>query len=111
MENLTVPPEYRWKMNNGPRIRPMDMRNGHLFNTVVMLWHHFMPPEAVLFSGYRQWRFPDSFDCEVALRGLVPELLNRGPDGFTPFQIAALDKMAVYLRSKNAKLGEILRLT
>lgn len=45
---VQVDPNYRWKMaaaNGGDHLRPSEMRTGHLFNVVKMIWNNKMPRE------------------------------------------------------------------
>lgn len=74
------------------------MRTGHLFNTIAMLWHHFMPPEARLYA-HKRYRMGERFTpeyTEEALRVLLAELMSR--DDMTPFQRRSLEKMAGFFR-------------
>jgi len=104
---LQAPTDYRWTMSDGTSIAPVDMKTDHLFNTVVMLWHHTMPAEAELYP-HRRWRLGPRFTPEytdTAIRTLLHELMAR--DGLTPHQIGTLRRMFDLLH-RNPKLGSRL---
>lgn len=102
-EGYTTPKlveEYRWITQDGQHLRPCIMRTGHLFYSVMMLWHHRMPADAKMFE-YRRHRlgsrFTDEF-CEITVRIMMAELAAR--DDLTKWQTGILERMAKYLREK-----------
>lgn len=89
-------PPYRWKTSDGLHVQPCNMRTGHLFNTVAMIWHHRMPTDAKLFE-HKRWNLMHSDEALVtALRHMIPELAKR--DNLTPWQNVQVAKMMAYLR-------------
>ncbi|MDB2578794.1 hypothetical protein N9Y00_07115 [Tateyamaria sp.] len=95
---------FYWTTQDGLTVRPHNMQTSHIFNCIVMLWHHFMPTEAILYP-HKRYRMGSRFTAEfieTALRVLLPELAAR--DDLTVFQLQSLEKIAVYLRKKPNQL-------
>lgn len=107
-QNRTTTPrqvnEFRWKTQDGLTLKPSDMRTGHIFNSVVMLWHHFMPRDAQLWD-HKRYSMGDRFTAdyiETSLRVFLPELSARAD--LSQFQMRTLEKMAQYLKKRPTAL-------
>ena len=94
-------PLFRWRTNDGVPLTPAEMKTPHLFHTVCMLWHHTMPPDAVLHL-HKRWRlgprFTESY-TRGAIRILLTELINRDHDHWP-----TIEKMFAYLHRNQPQL-------
>ncbi len=93
---LLVRPEYRWTTQDGRVLRPSIMATSHLFNTVVMIWHHRMPESMRLYGYYKRYSFGKSDEeLMTAIAAMIPELATRT---LTPRQDIILKRMMKMLR-------------
>lgn len=106
MTSLTTT-NFKWRRGNGEFISPSEMRTGHLFNTVVMIWNHSAPIAWQTYN-HRRYVFPEFYTYQYmkqAVAHMLPELLRR-PD-LTPFQIQTLQRMASFMEHDPTKLGTV----
>jgi len=94
LRDLQAVPEFRWRTNDGLALRPCDMRTGHLFNSLVMLWHNAMPKDAWLRANFKRWDLSHVPNLDVAVPVLARELATRD---LAPYQRHSLLRMAQYL--------------
>jgi hypothetical protein len=105
---------FKWRTAKAEFVGPSEMRTGHLFNTLLMIWNHSMPSHQHIGSNIRRYRFGPFYSpgyIKEAVREVGRELFNR-PD-LTAYQREALTKMAEHLGSPDGcpRLGPHWRTT
>lgn len=103
-------PEFRWLTNEGLDIRPSEMATGHLFNSVMMMWHNCMPADATMYA-HRKWRLGRRFTedyIRLATRVLLLELVSR-PD-LNQFHLDIIRRMQLYLNRNQGRIAQVLRI-
>lgn len=109
--DLAIPRDWRWKTNANEFLRPSVMHTRHLHHTLVMIWHHNMPPEAQIRPYYRHYSFGPFYSDEYmkqAISVMARELSTR--TDLTKGQRSELAKMARYLNKTSGEIGNIKRL-
>lgn len=97
---VQVDPNFRWKMaavNGGEAVRPSDMRTGHLFNVVKMIWNNKMPHHMRV-GSVKLYRFGPSHSDEylkTSICHIMAELMQR--DNLTLEQVNMLRAMHEHL--------------
>lgn len=86
--------KWVWKTSDNRRLSPSNMDTNHLFNTLKMIWNHFMPTEFRI-TPFKQYSYFSSFYTREylgeAIQKIGKELLNR--DDLTPSQKDQLQYM------------------
>lgn len=97
---VQVDPNYRWKMaavNGGDHLRPSEMRTGHLFNVVKMIWNNKMPAHMRV-GSVKLYQFGASHSDEylkTSICHLMAELMQRNDLTFD--QVSMLQEMHSHL--------------
>ena len=97
---VQVDPNYRWKMaavNGGEAVRPSDMRTGHLFNVVKMIWNNRMPRHMRV-GAVKLYNFGPSHSDEylkTSICHIMAELMQR--NDLTSEQVRMLQDMQNHL--------------
>lgn len=79
---VQVDPNFRWKMaavNGGDHLRPSEMRTGHLFNVVKMIWNNKMPAHMRI-GSVKLYNFGPSHSDEylkTSICHIMAELMQR----------------------------------
>jgi len=85
---------FRWRTQQGERIAPADMRTGHLFYTLRMIWNNHVAPEKrvgkVALYSFGPTYTPAYF--EDAITNLAREVVRR--DDLAAWQRRELERMA-----------------
>lgn len=98
-DSLVLPKELRWTTQEDLKIKPVDMRTSHIFHTVVMLWHHRMPSDAILYQ-HKRYRLGELFTedyCKIFIKVFLAELAVR--QDLTDYMLSILQKMQAYLKA------------
>lgn len=84
---------FRWRTAKGEYLWPKDMRTGHIFNTIKMIWNHSAPDE-LLFEPFRHYHFGSFYNptyLTQAVAALSYELAKR--HDLTKYQRWVLSEM------------------
>jgi hypothetical protein len=84
---------WRWRSHDGTFRTPAEMKSGHLFHTLRMIWNNVAPVEARV-GRVRLYNFGPFYTADymkMAVRRIYPELLTR--KDLTPAQEAELEAM------------------
>lgn len=92
--------ELRWRTSRGMFIAPKQMKTGHLFNTVVMIWNNFMPDHMATNKFYRRYQFGEYYTEKYLRSILVAMLLELGTRSLDPNQLLILNKMGTFFGEK-----------
>ena len=105
---VQVDPNYRWKMaavNGGDHLRPSEMRTGHLFNVVKMIWNNKMPAHMRV-GSVKLYQFGPSHSDEylkTSICHLMAELMQR--NDLTLDQVNMLREMHSHLYGTKTELA------
>lgn len=96
---------FRWKDRNHNFHVPATMETRHVFMTLVMIWNHTMPADAVISQSghwkhhkYNLGNFYDPNYLSIAIGNLARELFKR--DDLEPAWLATLQRMHLYILEK-----------
>lgn len=104
---VQVDPNFRWKMaavNGGDALRPSEMRTGHLFNVVKMIWNNKMPREWRV-GAVKLYNFGPSHSDEylkTSICHIMAELMQR--NDLTSDQVEMLREMHGHLYANKEPL-------
>lgn len=103
---MTVTKGFRWKDRRNNFYHPETMETRHVFMTLVMIWNHTMPADAVIRQSgdwkhhmYNLGEFYNVDYLSIAIGFLARELFKR--TDLEPAWLATLQRMHLYLLEKH----------
>lgn len=98
---------FRWKDSKDNFHFPIQMETRHLFMTLVLIWNHTMPEDAVILKSgewtHRRYRLGSHYDTDylsIAIGAIARELFVR--NDLEPAWKATLQRMHLYLLEKHS---------
>lgn len=95
---------FAWRTRDGRFVPVNEMRTGHLFYTLQMIWNHTMPLDAKT-HVYKRYRFENFYTQDYMMRAvqaIIPEVLKR--NDLQPFQLERVLFMAAYVTRNDLKI-------